>query len=83
LVFLVASFPLAFPPTTYTRSSSPHSCYMPRPSHPPRIHYSNNTCKELTIHFVFHSHFLFNTFCGYTLLCYPNVREPLGQFSLH
>jgi hypothetical protein len=23
LVFLVASFPLAFPPTTYTRSSSP------------------------------------------------------------
>jgi hypothetical protein len=30
LVFLAVSFPLAFPPITYTRSCSPHSCYMPR-----------------------------------------------------
>jgi hypothetical protein len=28
---------------TYTRSSSPHSCYMPRPSHHPRLDYSNCT----------------------------------------
>jgi hypothetical protein len=35
LVFLVVSFLLAFPPITYMHSSSPHSCYMPCPSHPP------------------------------------------------
>jgi hypothetical protein len=29
---------LVLPPTTYMRSSPPHSCYMPRPSHPPRLH---------------------------------------------
>jgi hypothetical protein len=34
LVFLVVSFPLAFLPITYTRSSSPHSCHMPCPPHP-------------------------------------------------
>jgi hypothetical protein len=64
----VASFPLAFPPTTYARPSSPpfvlhapqwppslclshqqpmrvtllsHSCYMPRPSRPLRLHYAD------------------------------------------
>jgi hypothetical protein len=33
------SFPLAFPPIIYKRSPSPHSCYMTRPSHPPRLDY--------------------------------------------
>jgi hypothetical protein len=33
----VVSFPLAFPPIIYKRSSSPHSCYMARPSYPPRL----------------------------------------------
>jgi hypothetical protein len=37
IIFLVVSFPLAFPPITYTRSSSPPSCYSPRPSYPPRL----------------------------------------------
>jgi hypothetical protein len=45
----VASFPLAFPPTTNTSSSSPHSCYIPRPSHPPRLDYSNNTWQRAQI----------------------------------
>jgi hypothetical protein len=31
LVFIVVSSPLAFPPITYMRSSSPISCYMPCP----------------------------------------------------
>jgi hypothetical protein len=41
LVFLVVSFLLAFPPITYTLLSSPHSCYMSFPSHPPRLDHSN------------------------------------------
>jgi hypothetical protein len=41
-VFLVASIPLGFPPTTY-------SCYMPRPTHPPRLNYSNNTSRRVQI----------------------------------
>jgi hypothetical protein len=35
LVFPVVSFFLDFPPISYMQSSSPHSCYMPCPSHPP------------------------------------------------
>jgi hypothetical protein len=27
----------------------PHSCYMPRPSHPPRLDYSNYTCRRVQI----------------------------------
>jgi hypothetical protein len=45
-VFLVVSFLLAFPPTSYTRSSSPHSCYMPRRSHPPRLYHANYTWRR-------------------------------------
>jgi hypothetical protein len=37
------SFLLAFLPTNYSRYSSPHSCYMPRPSHPPWLHHSTFT----------------------------------------
>jgi hypothetical protein len=43
------SFPLAFPPIIYKRSSSPHSCYMVRPSHPPRLNYSNYTWRRVQI----------------------------------
>jgi hypothetical protein len=43
------SFPQAFLPTTYTRSSSPHSCYMPRPSHPLLLSYSKNTWRRVQI----------------------------------
>jgi hypothetical protein len=49
LVFLVVSFRLAFPPIIYTRSSSPHSCYMNRKSHPPRLDYSNYTWRRVQI----------------------------------
>jgi hypothetical protein len=45
----VAYFPLAFPPTTYMRSSFPHSCYMPHPSHPAQLHYSNYTWRRVQI----------------------------------
>jgi hypothetical protein len=34
-------FPLAFPPISCMYSSSPHSCYMPRPSHPPWCTHTN------------------------------------------
>jgi hypothetical protein len=49
LVFLVVSFPLAFLPLAYTRSSSPHSCYILRPSHLPRLDYTNYTCRRIQI----------------------------------
>jgi hypothetical protein len=45
----VVSFPLAFPPIIYTRSSSPHSCYMASPPHPPRLDYSNYTWRRVQI----------------------------------
>jgi hypothetical protein len=47
-VFLVACFPLALPPTTYTCSSSPHSCYISLPSHS-RLDYSNYTWQRVQI----------------------------------
>jgi hypothetical protein len=37
----VVSFLLAFSPISYMQSSSPHSCYMPCPSHPPWLDHSN------------------------------------------
>jgi hypothetical protein len=40
---------VAFPPITYMHASSPHSCYMPRPSHLPRLHYSNYTWRRVQI----------------------------------
>jgi hypothetical protein len=42
-------FPSDFPTIIYTRSSSPHSCYMARPSHPPRLDYSNYTWRRVQI----------------------------------
>jgi hypothetical protein len=41
-------FPSGFPTITYTRSS-PHSCYMPRQSHPPRLDHSNYTWRRVQI----------------------------------
>jgi hypothetical protein len=45
----VDSFPLAIPPITNKRSSSPYSCYMLLPSHPPRLDYSNYTWRRVQI----------------------------------
>jgi hypothetical protein len=41
LVFLAVSFSLVFPPIRVPLL--PHSFYVPRPSHPPRLDYSNYT----------------------------------------
>jgi hypothetical protein len=49
LVFIVASFPLAFPPTTYTHFSSPPFVLHAPPPHPPRLHYSNYTWRRVQI----------------------------------
>jgi hypothetical protein len=48
-VFLVVSFLLGFLPITYTRSSSPHSCHMPHPSHPPRLYNCNYSWRNFKI----------------------------------
>jgi hypothetical protein len=46
---LPSGLSLAFPPIIYMRSSSPHSCCMARPSHSPRLDYSNITWRRLQI----------------------------------
>jgi hypothetical protein len=51
-IFLVASYTLVFLSITYTRSSSPNSCYMPRPSQPPRLDHSNYTWRKVPVHFM-------------------------------
>jgi hypothetical protein len=43
----VASVLLPFPPIHYMHPSSPHSCYMPRPSHPSRLYYCNYICRRV------------------------------------
>jgi hypothetical protein len=42
-------FHLAFPPIIYTYSSSPPFVLHGRPSHPPRLHYSNYTWRRVQI----------------------------------
>jgi hypothetical protein len=49
LVFPAVSFLLAFPPISYMHSSSPHSCYMPRPSHPFWLYHSNYTWRRVQV----------------------------------
>jgi hypothetical protein len=49
LVFIAASFPLAFLPIILTLSSSPYSCYMPYRSHPPWLDHSNYTWRRVQI----------------------------------
>jgi hypothetical protein len=49
LVFLVASFLLAFPGDPLLS----HSCYMSRPSYPPRLDYSNYTWRRAQITKIF------------------------------
>jgi hypothetical protein len=49
LCLLSGSFLLAFPPITYTRSSSPHSGYMPSPPHTPSLDNSNYTWRTVQI----------------------------------
>jgi hypothetical protein len=47
LVVLVVSFLLAFPPISYTHSSSPHTCYIPCTSYRPWFNHSNYTWRKL------------------------------------
>jgi hypothetical protein len=49
LIFLVVSFLLAFPPISYMHSSSPHSCYISRLSHPTLLHHSNYTWRRVHV----------------------------------
>jgi hypothetical protein len=44
LVFLVASFLLVLSPIPYMHSASPHTCYLPCPSHPPWLSHSEYMC---------------------------------------
>jgi hypothetical protein len=56
-VFLVVPFLLAFPPKSYMHSSSPYAWYVPSPSHPSWLYYSNYTrqrvCYEVPHYAVF------------------------------
>jgi hypothetical protein len=47
LVFLMVSFLLAFPSISYMHSASPHSCYLPWPSHPRWLDHSNYTWRRV------------------------------------
>jgi hypothetical protein len=49
LVFLVVPFPLVFLPVTYTSSSFPHSCHMPRLLHRLQLDNSNYTWPRVQI----------------------------------
>jgi hypothetical protein len=49
LVFLVVSFPLAFPPITYTCSSSSPCVLMPHPYYSPWLDYYNYTWRTVQI----------------------------------
>jgi hypothetical protein len=49
LFFLVVSFLLAFPPISNMQSSSPSSCYIPFPSHPPWLLDSNYTWRRVQV----------------------------------
>jgi hypothetical protein len=49
LVFLVVSFLLVSPPISHMHSSSPHSCYMPCPSHHPWLDHSNYVWREVQV----------------------------------
>jgi hypothetical protein len=43
------SFLFAFQPILYLHSSSPHSCYVPCPSHPPGLDHSNYTWRRVQV----------------------------------
>jgi hypothetical protein len=49
LVFVVASFFLAFPPISYMHSSSSPSRYIPCPSHPPWLDHSNYIWQRIQV----------------------------------
>jgi hypothetical protein len=45
----MVSFLLAFAPKSYMQSSSPHSCYIPRPSNHPLLDTSNYTWQTIQV----------------------------------
>jgi hypothetical protein len=49
LIFLAVSFPLTSHHQPIRAPLLTHSCYIPRPSHPPRLDYSNYTWRRLQI----------------------------------
>jgi hypothetical protein len=75
----VVYFPLAFPPIIYMRSSSPHPCYMTRPSHPPRLDYCNYTWRRVQIMNGLHSSvFQKKTARIEELLCSPSSMRSVS-----
>jgi cellulose synthase/poly-beta-1,6-N-acetylglucosamine synthase-like glycosyltransferase len=60
LGLLLDVFFLAFPPKSYMDSSTPRSCYMPCPSHPPCRDHSKSTSYEAPHYAVFSSLLLFH-----------------------
>jgi hypothetical protein len=95
LVFPVVSFPLSFLPINFTRSSSPHLCYMPCPSHSTRLdlrimlseeYKSRNSSLRSFLHppatpFLFGPNILLSTLFSYTLsLCFSlKVRDHVSH----
>jgi hypothetical protein len=71
LVLRVGSFPMVFPPITYTRSSSHHSCYMPHPSHPLQLEYLLILVEEYKSRSSSLNSFLYPSVTSF--LFYPNI----------
>jgi hypothetical protein len=69
---------LVFPPLTYMRSSSPHTCHMLCPSYPPRLDNPNYTWRFLR--FQWHSRYLLFglTFVGH---CPSSFSSPVILFT--
>jgi hypothetical protein len=49
LIFLEATFLLAFPPISYMHSSLHHACYIFCPSHPPWLDHSNTIWRRVQV----------------------------------
>jgi hypothetical protein len=79
----VDSFRLDFPQMTYMRLSSPHSCYISRPYHPPRLAHSDYTWRRVQImkHFIMRNILFSTLFSNILSVCSPLMSE--AQFHTH
>jgi hypothetical protein len=74
---LLVSILLAIPPVTYTRSFSPHSCYMLSPCHNPRLDHSNYIWWRRRI-----QRRSFSLCCFQMLVSIPQLSLSIGQNKL-
>jgi hypothetical protein len=80
LVFLVISFLLAFASISYMHSTSPHSCYMPCPSHPPWFDHPNFVWRGVQIMKLLIMQFSL-TFCYFpTLRSKPSPKNSVLKY---